>query len=56
MYIVISSVTLNMRAIQKFIEMKLNPQITHMDISRGPQSQSKLYIGYYVDLRTGRFM
>ena len=41
-YIVKSSVTLNKRAIQKLIEMRLNPQITHMGILRGPQSQSKM--------------
>ena len=41
LYIVISSVTLNQRVIQKLIEMRLNPQITHMGILRGPQSQYK---------------
>ena len=41
-YIVKSSVTLNKRAIQKLIEMRLYPQITHMGILRGPQSQSKM--------------
>ena len=37
-YIVKSSVTLNKRAIQKLIEMRLNPQITHKEILRGPRT------------------
>ena len=41
-YIVKSSVTLNKRAIQKVIEMRLNHQITNMGILRGPQSQTKM--------------
>ena len=40
-YIVKSSVTLNKGAIQKLIEMRLNPQIAHIGILRGPQSQKK---------------
>ena len=40
-YIVKSSVTLNKRAIQKLIEMRLNPQITHQGILRGPQTKQK---------------
>ena len=38
----LASVTLNKRAIQKFIEMRLNPQITCMGILTGPKSQSKI--------------
>ena len=52
----LASVTLNKRAIQKFVEMGLNPQITRMGILTGPQSQSKMQICYYGDLRTGLFM
>ena len=37
-----SSVTLNKRAIQKLIEMRLYPQITHKGILRGPQTQTKI--------------
>ena len=39
--IVKSSVTLNKRAIQKSIEMRLNPQIIHKGILREPQTPSK---------------
>ena len=39
--IVKSSVTLNKRAIQKSIEMRLNPQIIHKGILREPQTHSK---------------
>ena len=40
--IVNSSATLNKRAIQKSIEMRLNPQVTHKGILRGPQTQTKM--------------
>ena len=39
--IVKSSVTLNKRAIQKSIEMRLNPQIIHKGILREPQTHTK---------------
>ena len=38
----LASVTLNKRANQKIVEMRLNPQITRMGILTGPQSQSKM--------------
>ena len=38
------------------IEMRLNPQITYKWILRWPQTQTKMWIGHYVHLRTGLFM
>ena len=39
--VVKSGVTLSKRVIQKLIEMRLNPQITHRVTSREPRSQTK---------------
>ena len=40
--VVKSSTTLNKRTIQKLIEMRLNPQITHKGILRVPVTQNKI--------------
>ena len=52
----LASVTLNKRANQKFIEMRLNPQITRMGILTGPNPNQKCRFATMAISGTGLFM